>query len=196
MEILPGGRWAERRLTAVGTYDILGAAIRVAVAGVLVTSAAAKLRSPAAFRAVLHQLGMVPTRLWWLAACAAELFTAVAATIPADPVVPGASVAVLGLVFAAAGLRGTLLGGSVRCACFGTGYAGRLGWPQMAALPLWLLAAWSMTWWQPAGPDQPTALAATVLVAALAVHLAQLVQTMRAARFDRLALAEKEMSHT
>lgn len=174
--------------------DILGAAARIAVAGVLIVSAAAKLRSPAAFRSVLRELGVSATRVGWAAICSAELLVAVLVLVPVEPVIPAAATAVLGSLFAAAGLYGLRRSHDIRCACFGTGHAGRLGRPQLAALPLWLLAALGMTWWQPSGSSEPAALVATALLIVLTVQLVPLVRAMRSARADRLAVAETEMS--
>lgn len=73
----------------------------------------------------------------------AELGTVAAVVAGAPSLLDAALFAVLGASFAVAAGWSLLTGRDVTCACFGA--SGRkLGWPQLAALPLWLLAAWAV----------------------------------------------------
>lgn len=170
--------------------EAAGALARLVVATVLLTSATAKLRSPAAFRPVLRGLGLGHTREWWLAVCGLELLTAVGVLVPVSTVVPAALVAFVGTLFAGAGLRALLSGRSIQCACFGTAHSWRLGRPQLVLLPFWLLFAFVVTWWRPAGGEQSAALATVVLVAPLTLSVVRLLRATYRARADRLAVAE------
>ncbi|WP_327662661.1 MULTISPECIES: MauE/DoxX family redox-associated membrane protein [unclassified Streptomyces] len=171
------------------------AAARISVAGVLIVSAAAKMRSPTMFRSVLRELGVPATRTGWAAMCAGELFIAGLVLLPVDSMIPAVATAALGVLFAAAGLYVLRSSHAVQCACFGAGSTKQLGRPQLIALPMWLLAALAITRWQPSGQSESTALAAVVLVVVLAVHLVPLVRAVRSAQGDRIAVAETEGSH-
>jgi hypothetical protein len=73
----------------------------------------------------------------------AELATVATVVAGAPSPITAALFAAFGVGFALAALWSVVSGRRVSCACFGV--SGRnLGWPQLAALPLWLLAAWSV----------------------------------------------------
>lgn len=168
--------------------------VRVVVAVVLVTSSVAKLYAPTEFMAVLRELGLRQPRGWWLATCMAELAVVVCLAVPLNPLVPAVLVAFIGIVFAAAGVRGLLSTKTIQCACFGAGHSWKLGWAQIYVLPLWLAAAVAVTWWQPVDEIQGAALAAAVLVVPLLVFMVRLAGWARYARADRLAMAESKGS--
>lgn len=114
---------------------------RVVVALVLIHSSTAKLRSGSTFMDVLRQLGIKYARAGWLVVAAAELAAAVSLSLPVAPYIPALGVLLLGLAFAAAGVRAITVGKSIECACFGEGSQRFLGWRQLLYLPLWVLAA-------------------------------------------------------
>lgn len=118
-----------------------------AVAGslVLAWSGLEKIRDRAPLKEAATSLG-APAALAAIAAIvlpALELGTVVALVVGLPLDVPSALFALLGATFAAAALRSIMTGRVIACACFGASKR-TLGWPQLLALPLWLLAAWSV----------------------------------------------------
>jgi hypothetical protein len=145
-------------------------ALPVAV-GCLVLSWAGleKLRDRAVLATVVAEMG-APRRLAAVAAVvlpAVELGTVLAVLAGLPRYLPSALFALLGAVFAGAGAWSLLTGKAVSCACFGASER-RLGWPQLAALPLWLLAAWSVVRMPPVSTTgRLTTAAAAYLVLAI-----------------------------
>lgn len=117
----------------------------VLACAVLVWAGLEKIRAPSSLAATIRALGG-PSRLATITALVvpiAELVTAVFVVTGAPAYLPAALFAILGTAFAAAGLRATGSRTAIACSCFGVSER-RLGWPQLAALPLWLLAGWSV----------------------------------------------------
>lgn len=160
------------------------------VVGCLVLSWAGleKLRGRAPLVAVVAEMG-VPRRfalVTTVALLVAELGTVSAVLAGLPSYLPSALFAVLGAVFAGAGAWSLLTGKAVACACFGASER-RLGWPQLAALPLWLLAAWSVVRMPPVSTTERLATAA---VAFLLLAIARAIPALRLgvnARRDRRA---------
>jgi hypothetical protein len=103
-----------------------------------------KLRNPEPLTATVAELGL-PVRaaaLVALAVPAIELGTVVLVVAGTRGYLPAALFAALGAGFAGSAAWSMLSGRRVACSCFGAGDRD-LGWPQLAALPAWLLAAWS-----------------------------------------------------
>jgi hypothetical protein len=122
---------------------VYGAAV-AAAAVVLLWSGAAKIVAVYPLTRTLSELGMPP-----------DLARAVAVVVPLCEIatvafiVAGAAsaivaffLAMLGISFAIAAGMTKLTGKAVRCSCFGISER-KLGWPQLAALPLWLFSAWA-----------------------------------------------------
>lgn len=170
--------------------EVIGFVANVAIVGVLTTSSAAKLRSPSAFTVAMTELGLRPSRVWWFAICAVELLVAIFLLTTVVRAVAATAVAFLGVVFAASGIRGLQIDRPIECTCFGAGHASKLGWAQIFALPLWLTAAFLITWWQPNTQTEQAGVAAAALLNVLMVHAVLLVRATRSARGDRLAFAE------
>lgn len=98
---------------------------------------------------------------------ALELGTVAAVVAGARGYLPAALFTILGVSFAASACWSMLSGRQVACACFGS-VGGRLGRPQLAALPAWLLAAWSAVQLPASsGRERLTALACGTVVLAL-----------------------------
>jgi hypothetical protein len=72
---------------------------------------------------------------------ALELVTVISVLADLPSYVPATLFCMLGATFAFAALWSMLTGRRVRCACFGASERA-LGWPQLAALPGWLLVGW------------------------------------------------------
>jgi hypothetical protein len=147
-----------------------------------------KARDRAALTAVVAKMG-VPQRLAGAAAVtliAVELGVVLAIIARLPAYLPSVLVALLGVVFAGAGSWSLLTGKSVSCACFGASDR-KLGWPQLAALPLWLLAAWSVERVPPVSTTvRLTAAAAGFLLLAV-VRAIPALQLSMSARRDRRA---------
>lgn len=169
--------------------DPVGLAIRVALALILTTSAVSKLNSPRSFQGVLRNLGIRQVRAVWLATCGAELLIAALAIAMRGTAIPGVLVISLGFIFALAGLAAMRSGRSIQCACFGAAHSRPLGRPQLIALPLWIAAGTAMLISR-ADTADTAALIALVLLLATVWHLKPLIQSMRDAREDRIAVSE------
>jgi hypothetical protein len=149
-----------------------------------------KARNRAPLSAAVAALG-IPGALTTVIAVAvplAELGTVAAVVAGAPSRLVAALIAGLGAGFAVAAGWSMLTGRDVGCACFGS--SGRkLGWPQLAALPLWLLAAWAAARMPHAsGQERVAALAC----GAVALAIIRSVPAMRRgidARDDRRAVA-------
>lgn len=169
--------------------DLVGFIIRVVVASLFVTSAAAKIHSRADFEEMLYQLGITPTRILWAFTCVIELFTAITVITMLHSYVPAALTAALGTLFAVAAVGAIRSGRTVQCACFGSTNSRPLGRVQIISLPLWLMAAVFMGSSR-SGTGSDGSLVAVTLLVTLAAHLVPLVRTVRSARADRMAVAE------
>jgi hypothetical protein len=159
------------------------------VVGCLVLSWAGleKLRDRAPLASVAAEIGL-PRRLADAAAIAVpvvELGT-VLAVLAGLSYLPSALFAVLGVVFAATGAWSLLAGKALSCACFGASER-RLGWPQLAALPLWLLVAWSAVRIPPVGITERLAAAAAGLLLLAIIRAIPALRLGAVARSDRRA---------
>lgn len=94
--------------------------------------------------------------------------------------------ALLGLCYAGAGAWSLLSGKDVSCACFGAAER-RLGWRQLAALPLWLLASWSVTRMPAGRMTDRLAIAAAAFVLLTILRAIPALRRSAAARQDRRA---------
>ncbi len=77
---------------------------------------------------------------------------------------------------------------AVPCACFGASER-QLGWGQVAALPLWLAAAWSVTVMPAFSVRVRLESALVILVLLTAIRGWTAIRLGRAARSDRRAMA-------
>ncbi|MCX5065807.1 hypothetical protein OOJ91_07930 [Micromonospora lupini] len=120
---------------------VIDASVRIVAAAVLLYTAGQKLAAPAAFRHTLVALRMPHPRGLSVLVSGVELVTAVLLlTAPRAWVTAGLVVA-LGGSFAGAATIALVRGASVRCACFGGTSEAKLGWTQLALLPIWLAVA-------------------------------------------------------
>lgn len=172
--------------------DFLGAFARLAVPIILVTSSIAKLRSPTVFAETLRALGLHHTQSWWLAICAMEFIVAVGVVAPVAIGVTVAMISLVGLVFAAAGLRALTLGRAITCACFGASHSWSLGWLQLFTLPVWLAAAFAMSSWVPVTATQRAGLTATILSTLLTAYVVRLLRAAIRTQRDRQTMNELE----
>jgi hypothetical protein len=173
----------------VATSAILGVLARVAVIGLLSTSALEKLRSGEGFRTVLRTLGARRTTALWLAVCLAELAGSGLMVAALPRWLAGGAVLGIGTVFAAAGAYAIRIGANVACACFGQlGRQHRLGWRQIQALPLWGLLAIGVVIWQPSTTEQRISLVYAAIVGVLVIYGYLLARAVARARADRMAL--------
>jgi hypothetical protein len=123
---------------------VVTAAPVVAGCAVLLWSGLEKVRDRSPLAATVAGLGARPG----LAAVAAvvvpvgELGTVTAVVAGAPSYVPALLFIALGGSFAAAAAWAMSTGRVVACACFGTPDR-KLGWLQLAALPLWAIAGWA-----------------------------------------------------
>ena len=124
--------------------SVIYALALIAGCAVLTWAGLEKIRDREPLTTTLVQLG-APVRAAAVAAVAvplAELCTVALVAGGVRGYLPGSLFAALGAGFAGAAGWSLLSGRRVACACFGAS-ARELGWPQLAALPLWLFAAWS-----------------------------------------------------
>jgi hypothetical protein len=116
----------------------------------------------------------------------AELVTVATVVAGAPRYLSAALFAALGIVFASSAAWSMATGRKVACACFGAS-ARKLGWFQVGALPLWLLAGWAMTGLPGSGFAERIGIFAAGM---FALAVARAVPTMRLgieARGDRWA---------
>lgn len=177
--------------------DVLGGAAQLVLATVFVHAATAKLRSPADLRRTLERLGVWPALAGGLAASviAAELAAGLGLlAVPSSPW-PRVLVVLLGFGFAAAGLAALASRQQIACACFGGSRPGRLGWRQVAWLPVWLALA-AMAQWRPPGWSLEQGLLGVSLLALglLAWQLPAELRIWRQLRGDRLAVGDPPMA--
>jgi hypothetical protein len=162
----------------------------VVACAVLAWAGLEKIRNPASLTATVRALG-APARLAVTAAVvipAAELVAVVSITAGVPSEIPAALVAALGTAFAVAGVLALRTRTAISCACFGASERS-LGWAQVAALPLWLGAAWSVTQ-MPAYSPRARLESCLVTIASLAAIRAwTAIRLGAAARSDRRAMA-------
>lgn len=111
---------------------------------VLLWSGLEKVRNSSALAETISELG-IPSRISGTSArlvAVTELATVAAMVAGVPSVVPSLLFIVLGSGFAATAAWSLLTGRKVSCACFGSSH-GRLGWPQVAAYPMWLVTGWA-----------------------------------------------------
>jgi methylamine utilization protein MauE len=168
----------------------LSAVLVIAGCAVLTWAGLEKARDRRPLAATIVALGLPPG----LAAAGAtlvpvaELATVLAVVAGAPPVVTFALFAALGTGFAAAAVRSLASGAPVACACFGSSGTA-LGWRQLAALPLWLVAGWATTALPVAGPADRLAIFASGMLVLVAARAVPAIRRGIAARGDRRAMA-------
>lgn len=169
---------------AVVTFLVVMACAVVAWAGL------EKIRAPFSLAATIRALGVPPhfAAIAALIVPIAELVTVIFVVTGAPAYLPATLFAVLGTAFAAAGLRAMGSRTEIPCACFGISER-RLGWPQAAALPLWLLAAWSVTNLPAFDLRARLETSAAAIVALTVIRALTVVRHSAAARRDRRAFA-------
>lgn len=119
---------------------VVGIAVQLVASAVLLVAGAQKLASPRQFTQTLRALRLPGVAVLARGVPALELAAAVLLLTGAAR--PGAVLtAVLGLSFGAAGLMAMRGRTRIPCACFGPRDSGRLGWTQVALVPVWLLVA-------------------------------------------------------
>jgi hypothetical protein len=119
---------------------LLGTAVALVMAALLLFAAVAKLASSAPLAETLERLGL-PTPLARAAAPLvpwAELAVGTAVVFRPDSLAAQAGVVILAASFAIAGLVAFRLKEPVPCSCFGTGGGGTLGLRQTIAAVLWV----------------------------------------------------------
>lgn len=118
---------------------VLGAAVQIVAAAVLLLAGAQKLASPAKFAATVRTLRLPGVRVLAVGVPMAEVATAV--LVLTRPTWAAAPVAALGAGFGAAGLMAVRQKTVVACACFGPLDTGFLGLRQVALAPVWFAVA-------------------------------------------------------
>jgi hypothetical protein len=149
-----------------------------------------KARNRAPLSAAVAGLG-VPRALTAVVAVTiplAELGTVVAVVADAPSRLVAGLFAGLGTGFAMAAGWSMLTGRDVSCTCFGSS-GRRLGWPQLAALPLWLLAAWAATLMRHTSGQERVAALACGMAALAAIRSVPAIRGGIDARNDRRAVA-------
>lgn len=162
----------------------------VIACAVLAWAGLEKIRAPFSLAPTVRALGG-PPRFAAIAALVvpiAELVTVIVVATGAPAYLPATLFAVLGAAFAAAGLRAMGSRTEVPCACFGISER-KLGWPQVAALPLWLIAAWSVTDLPAFGLRARLETGAAAMVLLTVSRALSVVRHSAAARSDRRAFA-------
>jgi hypothetical protein len=162
----------------------------VMACAVLAWAGLEKIRAPFSLAATIRALGGPPrfAAITALIVPVAELVTVIFVVTGAPAYLPAALFAVLGVAFAAAGLRAIGSRTEIPCACFGVSER-RLGWPQVAALPLWLLAVWSVVYMPAFGLRARLETGAAVIVLLTVGRALSVVRHSAAARRDRRAFA-------
>lgn len=162
----------------------------VIACAVLLWAGLEKIRAPSSLAVTIRALGGPPrfAAITAFIVPIAELVTVILVITGAPAYLPAGLFVVLGVAFAAAGLRAIGSRTAIPCACFGVSEH-RLGWRQVAALPLWLLAAWSVIHMPTFGLRarlETSVVAIVLLTIALALPV---VRHSVAARRDRRAFA-------
>lgn len=121
-------------------WTVGGVVAQGLLAATFTVSAMAKARPGGGLTDTLVALGLplMPARVGSIGVTLVELLTGTSlALLPAE-VWPRLLCALMALTFAAAGLYALATRRVVACNCFGTGGGERLGWRQVALLPVWL----------------------------------------------------------
>lgn len=148
----------------------LATAVQLAAAGALLVAAAAKAAAPERVAATMRALGLHPAAALHAVLVTAETVAAVALVVVPSAPMTRALVLALGLSFAGAGLVAHRRGTTIACACFGGREGHPLGLRQVAALPVWALAAFLPAASPLSGDDGLLAL--TAVTVAIGVALA------------------------
>jgi methylamine utilization protein MauE len=170
----------------------LGATAQLLLAVVFLWAALAKAPTVSALAGTIERLGIAApaARALAPAVVGAEAVTALGLFLQPGSWWPRAAVALLAVLFAAAGAVALVTGRRVACRCLGGGGRGRLGRGQLYLLPVWLglaaLAQWGTPGWS---VDQGLFLLATVLIGVMAWRLRVHWPAIWAVRADRLAIA-------
>jgi hypothetical protein len=162
----------------------------VVVAGtaVLTWSGLEKIRNRDPLRSTATGLGLPPA----LSAVAAtvtpcvELGTVAAVVAGAPRYLSAALFVALGLTFASSAAWSMATGRVVACACFGAATR-KLGWSQLAALPLWLLAGWMVTRLPASGFGERASIFAVGTLVLAAARAVSAIRLWRQGRADRWA---------
>jgi hypothetical protein len=167
-----------------------GLLIVLVTSAVLLWAGLEKLRAGPEFGETLTALG-VPAplvRVLQPAVPLGEVLAAAGLVVTPSALWPRLSVLVLAVGFAAAGIVGLQADEPVRCSCFGAGTHRTLGWYQLAALPVWLLAVGGVAVARPNWSVQAGVrdLAGLILAMGL-VRAMTLVRLRRTTEADRLA---------
>jgi hypothetical protein len=164
-----------------------------ALSGVLLWAGMEKLRDGAGFDRTLAAIG-VPAALRpavRFAVPAAELVVGASLVLAPGQAWPRVGALLLAAAFAVAGGLGLLAAEDVTCSCFGATGGGKLGWAQLAALPVWVLAvlgaaALERPWSWPDGVQYLAAL----IVALCVLRSVPLLREWRVATGNRVAIDE------
>ena len=144
---------------------LLGAVVRYATAVLLLYAGARKIAAPQPFRQTLDALRLPAADVLVLVVPVVEIAAGAALVASPRSVATTVVVAGLGAAFAGAALLALHRGERIRCACYGPGGDGELGWRQLVALPAWLgvaVASLLLPAGSVSGLPQVTALALTV----------------------------------
>ncbi len=120
---------------------ILGIGVQVVTATLLIVAGAQKLAAPDRFEETLRAIDLPLVRSLVVGVPLMELLTASLILVRPFPLLAAVLIVILGGSFGAAGLMALLQRKTVQCACFGPLGDGTLGTRQLAAVPLWLIAA-------------------------------------------------------
>ncbi|HEX6526370.1 MAG TPA: MauE/DoxX family redox-associated membrane protein [Streptosporangiaceae bacterium] len=160
------------------------------VCAVLAWAGLEKIRSRSALAATVRALGGT-TRFAAMAAIAVpvvELAASASVMVGAPSGVPAVLFAALGMAFVAAGIRAMRSPVVIACACLGASERS-LGWKQLASLPLWLLAAWSVLHMPAYGLRVRLASGVVGMVMLTGIRAWSAIRLSVAARGDRRAYA-------
>ena len=157
---------------------------------IMIWAGAAKLTAREDFVRTLQGLGFATSQARWVAVVLPTLEVATGILIQVYPteLISRLAVLSLGMLFATAGVIALQRNLHIDCACLGAPGGSRLGWRQIAALPLWAsaIALMSLPMALPRLPER--ALDAAVVTSMLAMLQARLVvSAWLQARMDRRA---------
>ena len=163
----------------------------VLVSSTLLLSAATKAGSPSHIQLSLAELGFLNPRRTARLLLVAEFALAVAVSVIGEWLV-ASGVAILGISFAMAGLVSLRREKPIVCNCFGRIGKGTLGWSQIVALPLWLLASFVVSQMPPYGGLRERLTLLSVAASAATVPIVRSLWIARkTAREGRMELAEQ-----
>lgn len=171
---------------------ILGSISALAMALVLAFSAAQKAVVGQTVRPVLQELGFPRSVSKTLSYLLVLLEVATVVSLVALPRWLPTYMLVLMLAgsFSIAGLLALTSKRDIRCGCFGISSRSKLGWKQVLALPLWVLAGWFgyTSAWQLEPEVSLAMLSAIILIVGIA-RCARIERLRRQLRWDRFATA-------